>query len=292
MFFASTSSVPSDNPQTPLQKRIALTFDDSPMASKYFNHNVDKANALMSKLLCAGAPRVGFFAISSHINNLGDEELRVYESAGHVIFNHSHSHSGLSKSDTLQYIEDIKTADKILRQYNAFRPWYRFPYLDYGKNKQQSDQVFDALKRMGYKDGYVTISTHDWYANSLYHKYFKHWKSEEFSKKYVDMLAHRIEFQYYLQVRCNFMYPVNIVLLHANDINALFIGRVLERLKQKGWEIVDVETAYAENERYIQHHHTPKNRLMYHFNNVQTNMMQLNVLKQLFVPDALKEKSD
>ena len=45
-------------------------------------------------------------------------------------------------------------------------------------------------------------------------------------------------------------HPIHNLLLHENDINALYLGDIITFLRQNGWEIVSPEEAFADQKGY------------------------------------------
>ena len=56
---------------------------------------------------------------------------------------------------------------EVIKKYNNFKYFFRYPYLDECKSDEQKLNVTNALNAMGYKNAYITIITLDYYVNLL-----------------------------------------------------------------------------------------------------------------------------
>src|SRR5690606_13017209 len=97
----------------------------------------------------------------------GEARIRAYAAAGHVIGNHSHSHGWLWNGDAEAYIADLDRAEAWLAGKPGKRPWYRFPYLDEGRDAGRRDALRAALAERGLMNAYVTVDNFDWAIDDL-----------------------------------------------------------------------------------------------------------------------------
>lgn len=170
---------------------------------------------------------------------------------GHKIGNHSDLHLSLNKDDvTLDtYIQSIENADKIYSQLEGWTPRYRFPYLKEGNTIEKRDGVRKWLSDHKYKAGDVSIDASDWYYNQLYLKYENNNDHESIEKLKKSYIAHILEkANYYDQLAFQIIErsPKHVFLLHVNQINANFIGDIIDALRQDGWVLIDSDTAYSD----------------------------------------------
>jgi peptidoglycan/xylan/chitin deacetylase (PgdA/CDA1 family) len=168
----------------------------------------------------------------------------MYDEAGHMISNHTYSHLACSKTDHKKFIENIKKCHEMIRSYENFRPFFRFPYLDECK----SFDIQNTLDNLGYKKGFVTIVTIDWYFNSLLQKALRNGKTIDYNKLrdlYLQMVLEAITKHDKSLISLIGYRPIHNILFHENDITALYLGDVIEMLRDNGWTIVDPEEAFA-----------------------------------------------
>lgn len=238
-------------PAAAQQKRIAISFDDTPRGAGAFLDPDLRAARLIAALQAADVAQAVFFVNPGNANAArGWRDMRAYQAAGHVVANHSYGHPGLSKTDANAYLADILTAQALLRAQPGHRPWFRYPFLDEGgRDKVKRDAVRAGLKAHGLRNGYVTAESSDWHIEALA-------IAAKRAGKPIDMAALRDLYveshveaaAYYdaLAVKVLGASPAHVLLLHETDLAALFIGDLVAALRAKGWEIVTADAAYAE----------------------------------------------
>lgn len=231
-------------------QEIAITFDDAPLGDGQYYTGTQRTYVLIEKLKKSNAPQAVFFTTTSHIRDeVANKRLEAYVQAGHLLANHSHSHQRIDRIGTAQYIEDIRKADHILRSMPGFKPWYRYPFLDEGKTIAARDSIRQALTEMGYTNGYVTIDNYDWYINSLLQQALKDKKKVNFKalrQLYLDHIWNSIQFYNNMALQNLGRSPKHVLLLHENDLAALFIGDLINYLHAKGWKIISLTEAYMD----------------------------------------------
>ncbi|MBB3063701.1 hypothetical protein [Microbulbifer rhizosphaerae] len=102
---------------------------------------------------------------------------------------------------------------------------------------------------MGYSNGYVTVDNYDWYINQLYLQYKSSGKkinSENMKELYIDLLWENIQFYDKLAKDILGRSPKHVLLLHENEIAALYLGNLIDRVRSKGWKIISPVEAYQD----------------------------------------------
>ena len=231
-------------------KKIAITIDDVPMPSTKLFNGIDRTKRIITTLKNANVNRVGLFVLGENIfKDEGEKRLRMYDEAGHMIGNHTYSHPACRKLSSEDFIDDIYKCHKVIKKYNNFKYFFRYPYLDECKSDEQKLNVTNALNAMGYKNAYVTIITLDYYVNLLLQKALRN--NQKINYERLKDLYIRTTFEYielYSQSIKNILgySPVHNLLLHENDINALYLEDIIRLLKKKRWEIVSPEEAFLD----------------------------------------------
>ncbi|MCJ8275974.1 MAG: polysaccharide deacetylase family protein, partial [Bdellovibrionales bacterium] len=222
-------------------QEVAITIDDAPMSNSYLT-GPQRSQKIIEALRKHKAKAI-FFTNSNKLHSPERKSsITNYGNAGHYIANHTHSHKHASKVSADEYIKEIKEADKVLSQYPNFKLWFRFPYLDQSKSHEKRGKIFSWLDKSNYKVGYVTIDNWDWYINSLLQKSLEKGKKVDFEKLkqlYVDYIIECSEY-YHTESKKYFSKPIqHSLLIHENDLTALFLDDLLNAYKNKGWKIVD-----------------------------------------------------
>ncbi len=230
-------------------QEIAFTFDDAPRGDGGLYTGLKRSEILIKKLAKYNVPQVAFFSNSNKLDAVGRLRLKMYGQAGHIIANHSHTHGHIHEMGVENFIEDIKVAHQALNQLPGFRPWFRFPYLNEGRDEQTRDQIRSALDNMGYINGYVTVDNYDWYLESLYQQALKKNKKinyELLKELYIEHLWESIKFYQNIALKTLKRSPKHVLLLHENDLAALFLDDLISFLRGEGWLIISPEEAYKD----------------------------------------------
>jgi peptidoglycan-N-acetylglucosamine deacetylase len=245
---ADAGEAPGIDPAPP--KRIALSFDDAPRGDGPAFTGDGRAAALIEALAKAKTGPVVFFVTTKGFERPGGRErIERYAQAGHLIANHTHSHRWLIRTDTDEYIADIGEAERRLEGLPNRRPWFRFPFLDEGVPLEKRDAVRAALTQRGLMNGYVTVDNYDWYIEQKWLEAAKAGRPvnrDALRKAYVRMLTGAVAFYDALAVEALGRSPAHVLLLHENDLAALFIGDLAADLRADGWTIVSPDAAYAD----------------------------------------------
>lgn len=239
-----------DKEHTPSHRgKIALSFDDAPRGNGAYFTGAERTEALITSLESVNAPPVVFFVTTQGLKSSeGRDRISKYAKAGHLIANHSDTHPFASQVGLEATILDIDSAEQKLAGYSNRRPWFRFPYLDEGKTLDLRDGMRSALKERDLLNGYVTIDNFDWYLASQWRKAVRdeyNVDMEALKAAYIETLVDAVEFYDQLAIDAIGNAPPHVLLLHENDLAALFIDDLIKALRQQGWEIISPDEAYA-----------------------------------------------
>ncbi|MEM7053969.1 MAG: polysaccharide deacetylase family protein [Pseudomonadota bacterium] len=234
-----------------MEKRIALTFDDAPRGDGPFFTGSERTQQLIDALAEAEVTGAMFFVSTAQIErrNQGVNWLKAYVAAGHHLANHSHTHPWLWQSEADAYLDDIDQASQVLQQFEGYQPFYRFPYLDEGRTTAKRDAIRTGLAERGLNHGYVTVDNYDWYMQALVKEAVDAGHAVDrtaLGQVYVELLMQSIEF--YDEIAQEHLHrPVaHVLLLHENDLAALFIDDLVQALREQGWQIIPAVQAYRD----------------------------------------------
>lgn len=234
-------------------KRIALTFDDAPRGDGAYFSGDERAAALIKALDAVDSPPVAQFVTTRGILNLpgGRDRVAMYADAGHLIANHSHTHPWLHKTETNAYLADLDKAEELLEGFQNRRAWFRFPFLDEGRRDvEKRDAVRTALAERGLLSGYVTIDTYDWHMERRFQEALKAGLTEDafgpWRQAYIAMIVDAAERYDQMSEKWLGRRSAQVLLLHENDLAALFIDDAVLALRDAGWEIISPDVAYED----------------------------------------------
>ena len=146
-------------------------------------------------------------------------------------------------------------AEQRLAQFDNRRPWFRFPFLDEGgigeenKSGEKRDAYRAALAERGLISGYVTVDTYDWHLQRLWSQAVlddRDVDMDALSALYVDKVLDAAEHYDVLGQRVLGRRPVQVLLLHENDLAASFTADMIDGLRNAGWTIVDPDLAFED----------------------------------------------
>ncbi len=188
-----------------------------------------------------------FFSTAQGIDEQGDTRMRAYQDAGHYIGNHTHTHQRISRLGVDAYVADIRKAHELLSKYENFIPLFRFPFLDEGHDVESRDRLRMELTALGYSNGYVTLDNYDFYMDNLLQKALEQGRQvndDALRRAWVETLMQAVRFYADIPDRYLDHAPAHTLLLHENDMAALFVGDLIQALRAEGWTIIDAQDAY------------------------------------------------
>ncbi len=230
-------------------KEIALTFDDCPRKVGTLMSGAERAKRLIRQLNTASVGQVGFFCNSPTRQSDGFERIKYFADQGYLIANHSATHMNLDNTPVDLFINDIERADKELHNFPNFRKWFRFPFLREGKTVTKINAVREFLAKAGYKNGYVTVDTQDWYMDDLLAVAVaegKKFNQERLCTTYKELMTEEAEFFDNMSVQALGRSVKHVLLLHETDLNAFCIGELVSELRAHDWKIISPDVAYMD----------------------------------------------
>jgi len=219
-----------------------------------FNHNPtsgeQRTAQLIKSLTQAQTGPTVFFVSTKHLGKKAKRRrIQRYANAGHLIANHSHHHPWLHKTDTAEYIHGIDRAEALLEGFDNRRAWYRYPYLDEGRSAEKRSALVRALTERKLTNGYVTVDNYDWYIESKWKQAVNAGKQVDLDalrNSYITMLMTAVAFYDNLAVKSLERSPAHMLLLHENDLAALFIDDLVAELRKQGWQIIHPDAVYQD----------------------------------------------
>ena len=247
---------------------MALTFDDLPVA-RYADLAAAEAvlPALAEGLHEMGVPATGFLN-ESKVDVPGEYERRAallegWLEAGLDMGNHTRSHRSFWTTPLPDYQRDVEDGEATVARLLAARGrslrYFRHPYLNTGPDSATRAAFEAYLQRSGYTVAPVTIDTDDYVFALAY---------DNVLSRRDTVLAERIGAAYgrYLEDVTAFYEALSedvigrevaqIMLLHANALNARYLPATVAMLRRRGYTFVSLEQAlgdpaYQLPDRYV-----------------------------------------
>ena len=229
-------------------KRMAITMDDFNLGFDIGVSSALRHRYILEAFDAVDHKAAGFVTGRSVDNPFGKQVVRDWIDQGHSIHNHTWTHSHANKMETETYLEDVKTHRNYLQGVVGAGRYFRFPFLDDGKNRDQQVSLFEGLDNLGLVNAPVTIDSVDWFTNSRLQKALR-------DNPQTDLVPYR---DYYLKMcltlanywdgvaqALGFKSLPHLTLMHHNVLNGLFLKDVLLALQADGWEFVEASEALS-----------------------------------------------
>ena len=243
------------------RREVAVTFDDLPVVA-YVVRTDDARERITDALLSAvrrhGVPAIGFvnegaLVSNGSINGRRVALLRRWIDAGLELGNHTYSHRGLHRSSLEAYLEDITRGDSVttvlLRSVGRRPRYFRHPFLHSGRDLETRQTVERFLVDRGYPIAPVTIDNSDYIFASAYEHAVAHADTIgqlRTATAYVSYME--AVFAYYEQQSVALLgreLP-QILLLHANLLNADHFDALAGMMARRGYTFVSLDSALAD----------------------------------------------
>ncbi|MFQ5608633.1 MAG: polysaccharide deacetylase family protein, partial [Candidatus Zixiibacteriota bacterium] len=151
-----------------LTGKIAITFDDLPVARTYDEQDRRQITESILSALAKHDVEAAGFVIGDNINS--DWELLAgWLEGGHVLGSHTFSHHDLHNTRAEIFIEDMihgaSALETFLAGYGQKKRYFRFPYLHRGESREVRERNELLLKDNGHIVAPVSVDTDDYLYN-------------------------------------------------------------------------------------------------------------------------------
>lgn len=234
---------------------VALTYDD--LTTLSLTNSTDYAEKTTDKLLKGlrhhhltsfAFVNEGKLAGPDHERRVG--LLRRWLAAGVGLGNHTYSHVPFTSTPVEAYIADTERGAPITRALLETRGeklrWFRHPYLETGKTKEDRERFEHWLSEHGYRVAPVTMENSDWmfaipYDNAVLHGDTT--KARAIRRAYLDYTRFVVGW-YQKAARAVFDRPIRYVfLLHACRLNANSMHDFAQILREANLQTITLDRA-------------------------------------------------
>lgn len=249
-----TSSVFADD-----TKQIAITIDDLPFVGSGTNtpgnlkRTQDRFMAIVNTLTEKKVPATGFI-IAGAIGKHEWELLEAFKDHGFTLGNHTYKHRSLNGMTAEQYMADVQHADEVLANVMTEPKYFRYPYLAEGAGEKKT-KVHDFLTSLNYTVAPVTVDSKDYEFNARFYRIpyrARPARLNAFKKDYLAFIwkqTQRAEKKY---TRADGQPVKQILLLHANLLNSLCLGDIIDMYRKNGYEFISLGEALSANQEHGQ----------------------------------------
>jgi peptidoglycan/xylan/chitin deacetylase (PgdA/CDA1 family) len=243
---------------TPTRK-IVITVDDIPgrLEKPTLRQFQDINRRIVAALKAEKVPAIGF--VNERFLQIDGERdqrvriLRTWVDGGLGLGNHLYRHRSLSRTPLAQYQDDVLRGEVLTRQVLAEKNlplvYFRHPFLHAGPTKEIKQGFEKFLGERGYKVAPATFDHSDWVFTRVY-------ESARASGDRKLEKRTRQTFLEYFEATCAHFEQVSdelfgrqipqILVTHANRINADLMPAWLKLLRARGYSFVSLDEALAD----------------------------------------------
>lgn len=249
-------------------RRMAVTFDDLPLgyaSDSSYEMQREVTDKLLAHLADHRVPAIGFVNEEKLYEGPGPEEggepalrrvalLQRWLDAGHALGNHTYSHPDLHRIQLEDFQRNVLRGERVLRSFVAERGgerdgeplFFRHPFLHTGRSLETRNALEMFLEEHGYRVAPVTVDNSEWIFALAYDR----------ARTAGDgKLARRVAAAYvpYMEAKVAFFERNSrelfdreipqVLLVHANRLNADHFGALAERLAARGYRFIALEKA-------------------------------------------------
>lgn len=255
-------------------REIAVTFDDLPAVSVAKGDPASLAvftDRLLLNFTASGVPVVGFVnegKLTVPGEGLDGQEarlglLRKWLGKGFELGNHTYSHRSLNELAIEEFEADVVRGEPataaLMGSHGLKLRYFRHPFLHVGLDLAKR-QAFEAwLTARGYTVAPVTIDNDDYIFAAVYAGSLKEGDpatARRVAEAYLTYMDAVFAFHEGLS-QSLFGRPIrHVLLLHANELNADYSGRLFSRLRERNYDFVPLsraleDPAYQSADAYV-----------------------------------------
>jgi peptidoglycan/xylan/chitin deacetylase (PgdA/CDA1 family) len=255
VLLALTAALAGD---APVRRAVAVTFDDLP-CNPAEEGTAERQMAINRRIVAAlSAARIPAIGFVNEIRLRGadgvDAErvaaLEIWVGAGLELGNHSYSHPSLHDTPLADYLADVERGERVTRglleREGRKLRWFRHPYLHTGLDLETKRAVETSLTRRGLRVAPVTIDNSEWVFARAYLAADERDDVEakaRLARAYVTYMEAKTEY-FERQSRRLFDREIaQVLLVHANRLNADHFPEVVAMLERRGYRFLPLHEA-------------------------------------------------
>ncbi len=237
-----------------LKREVAVTFDDLPAPYGDLANLRYVTTKLVESFKRNGVPAVGFVN-EGKLYRAGEVDarialLRAWADAGYELGNHTFSHLNMNRAPLGDYKDDIVRGETVtamlMREKGLRLRYFRHPFLFTGITPEYKRGLDEFLAGRGYTIAPVSVDDADYIFADVYYK-AKRRGDEATAKRVADAYVPYMEtmFDYFerLSVAVVGREVKQILLVHANELNADRFDELAAMMKRRGYSFITLEEA-------------------------------------------------
>lgn len=230
---------------------VAITIDDGPNAGSTPRLSAQQRNQAMLDALAKHQVQAALFVTSGYgaSTPAGLPLLQAWSKGGHAIGNHTVTHPDLEKISLAAYQKQVLECDRLISSQPGYQKWLRFTYLREGDTPEKRDGMRSFLREQGYSNAHVSMDTSDWRLSEKLEQVLKKNPQADlgaFRAVYLAHIKQRALAYRELSQQLQGRDIAQVMLLHHNLINALWLDDVIAQFKEMGWTVIAPAKAYED----------------------------------------------
>ena len=238
-------------------RAVAVTFDDlpcNPQEGSAAPEQVAINRAIVDGLAARGIPAVGFvnegrLYRDGVVDPARLAALTAWLDAGLTLGNHTFDHPSLHRTALPAFLDNVARGEEVtrglLRARGADLRWFRHPFLHTGRDLVTRDKVASFLAERRVRIAPVTIDNGEW----IFARAYLTAGAEDRARiadAYVSYMEAKTAYWERQSVALFGREIPQVLLVHANHLNADHFGRIAAMLQGRGYRFVALEQALAD----------------------------------------------
>lgn len=235
-------------------RTVAVTIDDLPAQRGDLPAMQEITDGLLAHIREHEIPAVGF-VIGEKVDVEREHDarmnlLRQWLDAGLELGNHTYSHGDPNRTELADYEQDVRDGEAVFAELGINPRYFRHPYLRTGPSVEYRDSLNAFLEAAGYTIAPVTHDNDEYlfgYAYDVARSQGDRVLMDSIAAAYLDYMDRVFAFYEELSTQVLGYEVPQVLLLHANRMNADNLGKLVERIAARGYRFVTLETALADS---------------------------------------------
>ena len=239
-------------------RQMAITVDDLPASRSHalsLAEQRELTQLLLSALSRHAVPAVGFvneakLEVGGRVSPDHVALLESWLEAGFELGNHGYAHLDLHRVSDSEWMRDVLLGERVVRPLIEVRGqalrWFRHPFLHTGRSTEVQQKVGSFFADHGYTIAPVTIDNSEWIYAREYDQAIEHGNEGRAERLGEDYLRYMLDVVTFYEDQSEAILQralPHVLLIHANALNAAWLGKLLERLEARGYQWVMLEQA-------------------------------------------------
>lgn len=246
----------------PVRREVAVTFDDLPGVAMPPGRRCDTQalaemnGKLLRSITAHRIPALGLVVEGRLCESRRDalpRLLGMWLDAGLGLGNHSFSHPDLNRTPLAAYTSDVIRGEtvtrRLLEQRGSRLKYFRHPFLHAGNDPDTKRAFEKFLAGRGYTVAPVTVDNQEWVFAEVYAAAVGRGDEATAARvgsAYVAYMEEIFDFFERWSVEVVGYEIKQVLLLHANPLNADYLGQLALMMKRRGYAFISLDEALTD----------------------------------------------